>query len=232
MKVEILAHTELNAWVLAEAYDYGIYADDASPYVTDADALGESAGRICYKSFARPNPATATNAGYLANIVSQGHYSVLEHASVTFLVRDVSRSLLAELSRHRHLSFSVVSQRYVNYAETDPVIPPAIKDTEVENLVQYAYVHSRAVYTAIVAQLTDKGLTRKQAREAARAVLPNAAPVDMVVTGNLRAWRDVLGKRHSVHADAEIQELARLVLGHLRSIAPNSVQDIAEEPAE
>jgi thymidylate synthase (FAD) len=53
----------------------------------------------------------------------------------------------------------------------------------------------------------------------------------MVVSGNLRAWRDVLGKRHSVHADAEIQEFAALVLGHLRSIAPNSVQDIGEEPS-
>jgi thymidylate synthase (FAD) len=228
LKVDILAHTMMRDDVLLDAYGYdAIGEDDTEP----ADALGEAAGRICYKSFHRPNPNTASNAGYLSNILGQGHYSVLEHASVTFLVRGVSRALLAELSRHRHLSFSVVSQRYVNYAETEPVIPPAIKDTEAENLVQYAYVHSRAVYTAIVAQLTDKGLTRKQAREAARAVLPNAAPVDMVVTGNLRAWRDVLGKRHSIHADAEIQELARLVLGHLRSIAPNSVQDIAEEPS-
>jgi thymidylate synthase (FAD) len=52
-----------------------------------------------------------------------------------------------------------------------------------------------------------------------------------VVTGNLRAWRDVLGKRHSKHADAEIQELARLILGHLRTIAPNSVQDLDDEPS-
>jgi thymidylate synthase (FAD) len=231
LKVDILAHTELSAWVLAEAYDYGIYADDASPYVTDADALGEAAGRICYKSFARPNPATATNAGYLSNILGQGHYSVLEHASVTFLVRDVSRSLLAELSRHRHLSFSVVSQRYVPYGETRPVVPPALNDSEAAYL-SGAYQGSLVIYGNLVKTLTDRGLGRKAAREAARAVLPNAAPVDMVVTGNLRAWRDVLGKRHSVHADAEIQELARLVLGHLRSIAPNSVQDIAEEPAE
>jgi thymidylate synthase (FAD) len=73
-------------------------------------------------------------------------------------------------------------------------------------------------------------LKRKQAREAARCVLPNAAPVDMVVTGNLRAWRDVLGKRHHVAADAEIQEFAKRVLAKLRSIAPNSVQDIPDEP--
>src|SRR5690606_41853392 len=63
-------------------------------------------------------------------ILNQGHFSVLEHSSVTFLVRDVSRALLTELTRHRHLSFSVVSQRYVNYADTKPVVPPAFADVE------------------------------------------------------------------------------------------------------
>ncbi|WP_329544671.1 FAD-dependent thymidylate synthase [Streptomyces sp. NBC_01356] len=232
MKVEILAETMMWDYVLGDAYDYrpsGAQWNADEP--TDLDALGEAAGRICYKSFRRPNPATASNANYLANILGQGHFSVLEHASVTFLVRDVSRSLLAELTRHRHLSFSVVSQRYVNYAETDPVIPPAA-DTEAESLIRYAYANSRGVYVALVSTLEKRGLSRKQAREAARSVLPNAAPVDMVVTGNLRAWRDVLGKRHSTHADAEIQGFAAEVLAKLRSIAPNSVQDIAEEPSE
>jgi thymidylate synthase (FAD) len=52
----------------------------------------------------------------------------------------------------------------------------------------------------------------------------------MVVTGNLRAWRDVLGKRWHVAADAEIREFAGLVLGHLRDVAPNSVQDVPVAP--
>jgi thymidylate synthase (FAD) len=166
----------------------------------------------------------------MLNILRQGHYSVLEHSSASFLVRDVSRALLAELSRHRHLSFSVVSQRYVNYADTAPVVPPAARDTEAEHLVRVAYEESLETYTELVERLTAAGFKRKQAREAARSVLPNAAPVDMVVTGNLRAWRDVLGKRWHVAADAEIQEFAGLVLGHLRSIAPNSFQDVPETP--
>jgi thymidylate synthase (FAD) len=213
---------------LLEAYGYNANPGDES---ANADALGEAAGRICYQSWGRKNPGTASNAGYLGNILDHGHYSVLEHSSVTFLVQDVSRALLAELTRHRHLSFSVVSQRYVDYSGTAPVVPPAVQNTEAENLVHYAYANARGVYVALVGQLVDQGLGRKAAREAARAVLPNAAPVDMVVTGNLRAWRDVLGKRHSKHADAEIQELARLILGHLRTIAPNSVQDLDDEPS-
>jgi len=228
MKVDVLAYTGVDAQVMWDAYEYDMHSDDGP---NGADALAEAAGRLCYKSFNRPNPATASNDAYLANILRQGHYSVLEHASVSFLVRDVSRALLAELTRHRHLSFSVVSQRYVNYAETAPVIPPAIRGTNQELPFREAYSRGIEAYINLVWDLTRiKKLTRKQAREAARGVLPNAAPVDMVVTGNLRAWRDVLGKRWHVAADAEIREFAGLVLEHLRNIAPNSFQDVPESP--
>lgn len=229
MQVRVIASTALGDLPLWEAYRYEVWPMDSNERVTDADALAEAAGRICYKSFDRPNPDTATNYGYLDNIIGQGHFSVLEHASVTFLVQGVSRALLAELTRHRHLSFSVVSQRYVNYADTAPVIPPALNAAEAAYL-RGAYKGSQTIYENLVRSMTARGLKRKQAREAARAALPNAAPVDMVVTGNLRAWRDVLGKRHHVAADAEIREFAALVLEKLRSAAPNSVMDIPEEP--
>jgi thymidylate synthase (FAD) len=227
MRVDVLAHTIMREHVMLDAYGYDAIGDQE---VRDSDALGESAGRLCYKSFRRPNPATAENAGYMANILAQGHYSVLEHASVSFLVRGVSRALLAELSRHRHLSFSVVSQRYVNYADTAPVIPPAAQDTPAETAIANAYADALKRYEFLVEDLTARGLKRKQAREAARSVLPNAAPVDMVVTGNLRAWRDVLGKRWHVAADAEIREYAGLTLDYLRIIAPNSFQDVPTAP--
>jgi thymidylate synthase (FAD) len=228
MKVDILASTTMREDVMREAYAYDAFNGDDD--VRYSDALGEAAGRLCYKSFRRPNPATASNDGYMLNILRQGHYSVLEHSSASFLVRGVSRALLAELSRHRHLSFSVVSQRYVSYSDTEPVIPPAAEGTPAETAIANAYADALKRYEWLVEDLTARGLKRKQAREAARAVLPNAAPVDMVVTGNLRAWRDVLGKRWHVAADAEIQEFAGLVLGHLRSIAPNSFQDVPETP--
>ena len=234
MQVDVLAHTTMVPHVVEMAYDYEPFSDDN---VTNADGLGEAAGRICYKSFNRPNPSTATNAGYMANILNQGHYSVTEHASVTFLVRGVSRSLLADFTRHRHISFSVVSQRYVNHAGTTPVLPPAVTGTEADTMrknmvatVEGAYSFALAHYEELYRKLRAQGLGLKAAREAARSVLPNATPVDMVVSGNLRAWRDVLGKRWSVHADAEIREMAGLILGHLRTIAPNTVQDIPATP--
>ena len=79
---------------------------------TDADggqALAEFAGRACYESWHKPNPKTATNAGYLRHILEVGHLSVIEHATATFYITGVSRSLTHELIRHRHFSFSQLS---------------------------------------------------------------------------------------------------------------------------
>ena len=89
---------------------------DDVPWSTDADggqALAEFAGRACYQSWSKPNPATATNAGYLRHILEVGHLSVLEHGVVTFYFTGVSRSFTHELIRHRHFSYSQLSQRYV-----------------------------------------------------------------------------------------------------------------------
>ena len=196
------------------------------------DALAEFSGRMCYQSWERPNPATATNKGYLDNILNQGHFSVLEHASVSFYVEGVSRSLLTELERHRFLSFSVISQRYVRQDPEGVVTPPAIREhfDSVGSVFDYAADVAFDSYETIAALLTMGGLPRKQALEDARSVLPNATEVKMVVTGNIRAWRDVLGKRHHEAADAEIREFADEVLGWLRLYCPNSVQDIPEEP--
>ena len=104
------------------AYEY-FYPLDSEKSI---DFLHEFAGRACYQSFHRPNPATATNKDYLANTNSQGHFSILEHGSVTFYVEGVSRSLTHELIRHRHLSYSELSQRYVNVEDAAVVIPPAV----------------------------------------------------------------------------------------------------------
>lgn len=86
--------------------------------------LAEFAGRACYQAFDKKRAETATNAGYLMNILKQKHGSVLEHASVSFYLQGISRSLLAEITRHRHFSFSVLSQRFVDSKDAKAVVPP------------------------------------------------------------------------------------------------------------
>jgi len=199
-----------------------------------ADRLAHFAGRSCYQSWKMPNPDTATDEGYLANIIKQGHFSVLEHASVTFYVEGVSRNMTHELIRHRHLSYSELSQRYINMEDAVITIPPAIDalDNWMEPVGKLGRTMSDAIsrYGDIVEILESEGVKGKKAREAARALLPGGTETKIVVTGNHRAWRDMLHKRYSVHADAEIREFATLVLAELRKIAPATYQDFPDEP--
>lgn len=206
------------------------------------DELAEFAGRNCYQSWERPNPATAENKDYLQNILNQEHYSVLEHASATIAVDGVSTSMLGQLSRHRHLSFSVLSKRYVDESEANLVIHPGVEDYLNESVypADYEYPYSigevladamdgaKESYELVVNKLIELGLPRKRAREIARGVLPQATETRIVVSGNLRAWRDFLGKRLGEGADEEIKAFAKAVLSELKKVAPNSFQDFEE----
>jgi thymidylate synthase (FAD) len=201
------------------------------PWSTDADggqALLEFAGRACYQSWSKPNPKTATNAGYLQHIIDVGHLSVLEHASVTFYITGISRSCTHELIRHRHFSYSQLSQRYVPENEAQIVVPPGLEDDdELRQILIEAADASRATYAELLSRLEAKFadqpnaiLRRKQARQAARAVLPNATETRIVVTGNYRAWRHFIAMRASEHADVEIRRLAIACLRQLVGVAP------------
>lgn len=192
---------------------------------TDMDNLAEFAGRVCYRAEGKPNPATEQNADYLANIIRQQHTSTLEHSSASFYITGVSRAFLCEITRHRHLSFSVQSQRFVDESEANIIIPPAIRELGMGSYLDDVMVGASRDYTRLVRDLTDAGLPRKQAREAARAVLPNMTEVRMVVSGNIRAWRDTLVRRIDPSADAELQEVASMILKELKKLAPASFQD-------
>ncbi|MFZ0718147.1 FAD-dependent thymidylate synthase [Mycobacterium sp.] len=201
------------------------------PWSTDADggqALVEFAGRACYQSWSKPNPRTATNARYLQHIIDVGHLSVLEHASVSFYITGISRSCTHELIRHRHFSYSQLSQRYVPENESQIVVPPGMEDDDdLRRILVEAADASRATYTELLSRLEAKFadqpqavLRRKQARQAARAVLPNATETRIVVSGNYRAWRHFIAMRASEHADVEIRRLAVACLRQLVGVAP------------
>jgi thymidylate synthase (FAD) len=206
------------------------------PWTTDADggqALAEFAGRACYQSWSKPNPTTATNAGYLRHILEVGHLSVLEHGTVSFYLTGVSRSLTHELIRHRHFSYSQLSQRYVPERDAAMVEPDVIADDpELHELFTEAAAASVKAYEELLeglqkrfADVPNATLRRKQARQAARAILPNATETRIVVTGNYRAWRHFIAMRATEHADVEIRELAIECLRQLQREVPNVFSD-------
>jgi thymidylate synthase (FAD) len=212
------------------------FPPDDVPWETDAEggqALAEFAGRACYQSWSKPNPRTATNAGYLQHILEVGHLSVLEHGTVSFYLTGISRSLTHELIRHRHFSYSQLSQRYVPERDAAMVEPEVIaEDPELHALFMDAATASVKAYEELLAGLErrfadvpNKTLRRKQARQAARAVLPNATETRIVVTGNYRAWRHFIAMRASEHADVEIRGLAVECLRQLQREVPNVFAD-------
>src|SRR5437870_8215493 len=163
LRVQVVAKTEF------------VVPEDV-PWTTDADggeALAEFAGRACYQSWRKPNPATATNAGYLRNILEVGHLSVLEHGTVTFYLTGMSRSLTHQLIRHRHFSYSQLAQRYVPEREAAMVEPDVIAaDPELHAQCTEAAEAAVKAYEGLLeglekrfADVPNATLRRKQARQ-------------------------------------------------------------------
>jgi len=226
LRVTLIAKTEFDADAAAAVM---------SGFRTEASggsALAEAAGRACYQSWARSNPATATNEGYLRHILEVGHLSVLEHGTVSFYLTGLSRSLTHELIRHRHFSYSQLSQRYVpgmgNIVEPHTIA----EDKGLHDIFRRGVENAEIVYEQLLDELEAKfadvpngTLRRKQARQAARAILPNATETRIVVTGNYRAWRHFIAMRATEHADVEIRELAVECLRQLQVEVPNVFRD-------
>lgn len=198
------------------------------------EALAEMAGRVCYMSYGK---GRKTNQEFLGHIVEVGHGSVLEHAVWSFIISGVSRSLTHELIRHRHFSYSQLSQRYVDESDSEFVEPEVIaNDPALHEIWCEAVNATRSAYDRLIAGLqdkyadmTDKTLRRKLARQAARSVLPNATETKIFVTGNARALRHFIEMRGSEFADVEIRQLAHATLAIMQREAPAMFGDYTIE---
>lgn len=121
-----------------------------------AEVLTETAGRVCYMSFAKPRPGG--NAAYLGHILEVGHGSVLEHGVWNFLFTGISRSLTHELIRHRAgMGYSQLSQRYVDESVAEYVEPMIIaNDPELHALWLDTVSHSHRLYVELAEKLSVK----------------------------------------------------------------------------
>lgn len=208
--------------------------------VSDGEALVEFAGRSCYESWDKPNPSTATNAGYIKHILEVGHLSVLEHSSITFYVTGISRSLTHEQVRHRHFGYSQLSQRYVDPGNggsaTGPVLPPLYDGDEVaQAIILKSWEAAREAYSSLIKHGQEKnpGLARKEYRQAARAVLPNLTETRIVMTANYRALRHFFHMRCALAADIEIRTMALDMLEQCKKLAPSIFADfVVKEDAQ
>ena len=150
---------------------------------------------------------------FISKLMSMHHESPLEHASFTFAVEDVSRALLAQITRHRLASFSVRSQRYCSEGTFKAIIPDSIdKDPKKHAVFRDAIVDAKNAYNELQ-KLGSKN-------EDARAVLPNACCTRMVFTMNLRELLHFFNLRCCVRAQAEIRTLANQMLILCKEVSP------------
>ena len=149
------------------------------------------AASMCYQS----QPSVAV----IKQCIASGHHSVLEHCSFTFKITNVSRTLLAQLTRHRLASFSVESQRFVDYYDKKPeFVMPNVNGGIAEIIAESAH-NSMCVYNEL-RQIEIKA-------EDARAVLPNCMPTNLVMTVNLRELAAMCNLRLCNNAQLEIRNL-------------------------
>lgn len=167
----------------------------------------EQAASVCYDS--EPDFAAFKIAETCAKT---GHLSVYEHSYFTFHVTGVSRACLAQLTRHRHFSFSVRSQRYCDESFSDPVFPAA-SNSDQDGIIADAYDYAWDAYDRLI----EDGV----AKEDARMVLPNGAPTELYVSMNARALIEASHLRLCHRAQFEIRSLFMAMQCCVASIAPD-----------
>ena len=160
-------------------------------------------------------------AAFLQKLNDFGHASPIEHASFTFGIEGVSRTFLAQVTRHRIASFSVQSQRYVRLEDFRYVIPPEI---EADPAAKAAFIDAMNAdakhYLELVKALEEKH-THKMANEDARFVLPNACETKMVMTMNCRSLNNFFNLRCCNRAQWEIRAVADEMLRLVYPLAPH-----------
>ena len=177
-------------------------------------------------------------AAFLQKLNDFGHASPIEHASFTFGIEGVSRTFLAQVTRHRIASFSVQSQRYVRLDDFRYVVPPEIeaipeaKEAFLASMEEDAKRYldlAHKLEEGHTARLMAEGMPEKQARakaskqanEDARFVLPNACETKMVVTMNARSLQNFFHLRCCSRAQWEIRQLAEEMLRLVYPVAPH-----------
>lgn len=180
-----------------------------------------TACRTCYSSDSPNNIVNCDNANdetkalsLIKRVISSGHFSTIEHVQVSFAINGISRACSHQLVRHRHMSFSQKSQRYVKEKEQfDYVVPPTIAKNP-ELLQKYDEFMKKT--SDLYLYLTENGIPA----EDARFILPNATSTAMVASLNLRELIHLANLRLCSRAQTEIRILVKMMCEELIKTEP------------
>lgn len=189
----------------------------------------EKIGRVCYKSEGNITEESAER--FISNILKRGHESVIEHESITVRLT-CDRGITHEIVRHRIASYSQESTRYCNY--TGEKFGNEITVIDLAGGFEYNLndendrkkyeVWTKAMENAekFYFEMIELGATPQEAR----AVLPNSLKTEIVVTMNLRSWRNFFHLRCDPHAHPQMREVANIALNVFKEKLPIFFNDI------
>lgn len=210
-------------------------------HTPDPEKYIAAAAKLCYSPSDIPtlldNLTPEKTEKFLQKLTDMGHESPIEHVTFTFGIEGVSRSLLAQITRHRIASFSVQSQRYVKETQMQYVTPPEIAaDPQAAEIYQQSMAQAEESYHKLADILEQKHLAdflaqgmsekaaasaaQKKAIEDARFVLPNACETKMIVTMNARSLQNFFRLRCCSRAQWEIRAVANEMLRLVRQECP------------
>ena len=210
-------------------------------YTPNCEKLIAAGAKLCYSDAGidglLDNLEKDNTDKFLKMLMSIGHESPIEHATFTFGVEGVSRSLTHQLVRHRIASYTQKSQRYVKEGQFEYVIPPEIEnEPEAKRVFVETMEQEQKAYDELTSILQAKhkesfikeGLDEKEAEkkaekkaiEDARYVLPNACTTAIIMTFNARSLNNFFAHRCCERAQWEIREMADEMLRLVKEVAP------------
>ena len=154
------------------------------------------------------------------NVWNSGHRSIARHGMASFLIEDVSVSLLTQISRHPHINLTVQSSRYCNMSKRKPAIPSFLKKEDIDDYIN-DYENIMNIYEAWG---TYDYYNIKEKQEISKMFLPKASTVDLVMSGNYQALYEFLQLRNCKRAEWEIRDLSLRITIILKNIIPQIFQ--------
>ncbi|MBE3089654.1 MAG: FAD-dependent thymidylate synthase [Actinobacteria bacterium] len=187
-------------------------------HTPEPEKLVAIAARLCYSPVGVEDLDKQLNLGAARKLVKfvikSGHLSTTEHVYFTFGVEGISRVLSHQLVRHRIASFNQQSQRYVKFKENyEYIVPDLIKQNKE---IKEKYKSLISDIHKFYEEMINSGIDA----EDARYILPNSSETKMIVTMNARELLHFFTVRCCKRAQAEIRELATLMLKDVKKVAP------------
>lgn len=207
--------------------------------LSDLEVLVSMMAKLCYKSLTLGHNDNITRIrdirSNIIGAIESGHGSVLEHASVSFIVRDCSRIFTHELVRHRAgTAFSQNSGRYIRLDSIDVVTDPILAPVEAEIQEIGEYLEAKYSKMAFRLGLTDPQSNldfakKKKLTSALRRIAPNGQTNEIGFSMNLRALRFMVQKRTDRAAEWEIRHVFAQVYRITRGLVPTLYCDESVE---